>query len=61
MSWLFLGLGLALVFEGRACGLLPGRLENILATIATMSRDRRRVVGLVAIAFGVALVWLANR
>jgi uncharacterized protein YjeT (DUF2065 family) len=56
-----LGLGLALVFEGLIFALLPGRLENILATIATMSRDRRRVVGLVAIAFGVALVWLANR
>ena len=61
MSWLFLGLGLALVFEGLIFALLPGRLENILATIPTMSRDRRRVVGLVAIAFGVALVWLANR
>ncbi|MEC7763921.1 MAG: DUF2065 domain-containing protein [Pseudomonadota bacterium] len=60
MSWLFLGLGLALVFEGLVFALLPGRLENILATIATMSRDKRRIVGLVAIAFGVALVWVAQ-
>lgn len=60
MSWLFLGLGLALVIEGLVFALLPGRLENILATIATMSRDRRRIVGLVAVAIGVALVWIAQ-
>jgi uncharacterized protein YjeT (DUF2065 family) len=60
MSWLFLGLGLALVIEGLVFFFLPGRLENLLEAIATMSRDQRRMVGLVAIAIGVAMIWIVQ-
>jgi uncharacterized protein YjeT (DUF2065 family) len=36
-------------------------MEDLLAAFAAMSRDRRRMVGLVALALGVALVWLARQ
>jgi uncharacterized protein YjeT (DUF2065 family) len=61
MSLLLLGLGLVLVIEGLALALAPSRIEDLLAAFAALSRDRRRMIGLVALAFGVALVWLAQR
>ena len=61
MSTVFLGLGLVLVIEGLALALAPSRLEDLLAAFAALSRDRRRMIGLAALAAGVALVWLAQR
>ena len=60
MSLVLLGLGLVLVIEGLALALAPSRLEELLAAVAALSRDRRRVIGLCAMALGVGLVWLAR-
>ncbi len=60
MSWLALGLGLVLVIEGLVLALAPSRLEDLLAALAALGRDQRRVLGLMAVAAGVALVGLAR-
>jgi uncharacterized protein YjeT (DUF2065 family) len=53
MTWALTGLGL--VFA-----LLPGRLDQLLAAIATLSREQRRLIGLFAVAAGVVLIWLVR-
>lgn len=35
-------------------------MEEVLQVIAAMGRDRRRMLGLVALAIGVGLVWAAR-
>lgn len=54
------GLGMVLVIEGLALALAPSRMEDLLKAIAALGRDRRRLIGLVAMALGLALVWLAR-
>lgn len=60
MSWLALGFGLALVIEGLVFALAPSRLDDILKMMAALSHEQRRVIGLVAVAVGVVLVWLGR-
>ena len=60
MSTLILAIGLVLSVEGLIMALLPGRLEDVLKLIASLSPDLRRGLGLAALAFGVALIWLAK-
>lgn len=61
MTWILLGLGLVLVVEGLALALAPSRIVQVLAFLAAQSRDRLRLGGLVAVAVGVALVWIAQQ
>lgn len=61
MSLILLGLGLVLVIEGLAFALAPSRLQDIVALIAAIPPERRRMIGLVMLAAGVALVWAARR
>ena len=61
MSFVVLVLGLVLVVEGLAMALAPSRIEEALAYLVSLSRDRKRAIGLVALAIGVALVWLSGR
>jgi len=60
MSWLALGLGLVLVIEGLVLALAPSRIEDLLATLAALDPEQRRVLGLVAVGAGVALVAVAR-
>ena len=60
MSLILLALGLVLVVEGLAFALAPSRLEEIVALIARMPPERRRMIGLAMLAGGVALVWAAR-
>lgn len=60
MSVILLAIGLVLVIEGLAFALAPSRLEDLLALLAAMSQDRRRMSGLVTVAVGVVLIWLAR-
>jgi uncharacterized protein len=61
MSFVVLAFGLVLVVEGLAMALAPSRIEEALAYLVSLSRDRQRAIGLVALAIGVALVWLSGR
>ncbi|MDJ1015851.1 MAG: DUF2065 domain-containing protein [Paracoccaceae bacterium] len=60
MELVLLGLGLVLVFEGLVFALAPSRLEELVKLIAEMPIETRRAIGLVAVAIGVFLVWLAR-
>lgn len=60
MSWLLLAIGLVLVVEGLVFALAPSRLEEMLALIARMPVETRRLIGLTALAVGVTLVWAAR-
>ena len=60
MGWIALGLGLVLVVEGLVFALAPSRLDEIVAAMAALSPEQRRLIGLVAVALGVGLVWLGR-
>ena len=60
MTFVLLAFGLVLVVEGLALALAPLRMEQVLALLATLSQDQRRMIGLAAVAVGVVLVWLAR-
>ncbi len=60
ISTILLGIGLVLVIEGLVFALAPSRLDDLVAMMAAMSRDQRRMIGLVALALGVLLVWLSR-
>ena len=60
ISTIVFGIGLVLVIEGLVFALAPSRLDDLVAMMAALSRDQRRMMGLVAIALGVLLVWLSR-
>ncbi|KCV81459.1 hypothetical protein ATO10_11122 [Actibacterium atlanticum] len=60
MGTLILAIGLVLVFEGLVFALAPSRLEDLIKAIEDIPPDTRRLIGLLAIGAGVALVWLAQ-
>lgn len=55
---LLLALGLWLVAEGLFLALAPAKIEVLLETIRDLPLETRRMVGLVAVAAGVGLIWL---
>lgn len=57
---ILLGLGLVAVVEGLVLALAPGRLGDLLRALEDLGPDRLRLVGLLAVTLGVALVWLAR-
>jgi uncharacterized protein YjeT (DUF2065 family) len=60
MTYVVLALGLVMAVEGLALALAPSRMEDLLARFAAIHPDRRRLIGLAALAAGVFLVWLAQ-
>lgn len=60
MATALLALGLVLCVEGLVFALAPQRLEDLLEALRQMPVDLRRVIGLGALALGVALVWAAK-
>jgi uncharacterized protein YjeT (DUF2065 family) len=57
---LLLGLGLVAVIEGLALALAPDRIREALDALGRMDPDRRRLLGLLAMTVGIALVWAAR-
>ena len=60
MSHVILALGLVLAVEGLVLALAPRRIEDALRLIASLGLDQRRMIGLLALALGVAFVWGAS-
>jgi len=60
MTWVFLALGLVLAVEGLVLALAPRRIEDALRVIASLPVDRRRMIGLGALALGVVILWLVQ-
>lgn len=53
---LILGAGMVLVFEGLVLALAPSRLEDLIAALAEIGPEARRLLGLACIALGVLVV-----
>ena len=60
MNILLPAFGLMLVVEGLVFALAPRRIEAALIWLASLPVDLRRLMGLVTVAVGVALLWLAK-
>ena len=60
MATALLALGLVLIVEGLVYALAPSLLDEMLAMLRALSLDQRRLIGLTALALGVALVWGAK-
>jgi uncharacterized protein YjeT (DUF2065 family) len=59
MGIAILAIGLVLIVEGLVCALAPSLVEDMLAALRALTLEQRRMIGLAALALGVALVWLA--
>ncbi|SMY09526.1 DUF2065 domain-containing protein [Flavimaricola marinus] len=60
MGTALFALGLVLVVEGLAWALAPSSIEAMLEALRRLGLDQRRLVGLGAVAAGVALIWAAR-
>ena len=60
MSDLVAGLGVALVLEGLLWALAPDLARRIVAQIAGLAKSRIQMAAVMAVAFGVLLVWLVR-
>jgi uncharacterized protein YjeT (DUF2065 family) len=59
MGLAILAIGLVLIVEGLVYALAPSLVEEMLAALRALTLEQRRMIGLAALALGVALVWLA--
>ncbi len=59
-AMILLGLGLVLTLEGLVLALAPSRLEAALAFLLRLPVETRRRLGLLALALGVVVIWLAK-
>ena len=57
---LLLALGLVFVIEGLLYALVPGQLKTMMKTMESVPDETLRTGGLVAIGFGVFVVWLVR-
>ena len=55
-----LALGLVLIVEGLVYALAPSLIDQMLAALAALPPEARRVMGLLALVTGLALVWAAK-
>ncbi|NLH82630.1 MAG: DUF2065 domain-containing protein [Phyllobacteriaceae bacterium] len=53
-------LGLVLVFEGAAYALMPGTMKRLFEVARLLDDGVFRFAGLLAVALGVAVVWLVR-
>ena len=53
-----LALGLVLIVEGLVYALAPSLVEDLLEALKAMPPEARRLVGLLALVIGLALVWI---
>lgn len=60
MGTALFAVGLVLVVEGLAWALAPSAIEAMLEALRRLGLDQRRMIGLGAIALGVAFIWAAQ-
>lgn len=56
-----LGIGMVLVIEGLVLALAPSRLEELLAALQQIGPEARRILGLLCIVLGLAVIWATMR
>ncbi|MGJ8604190.1 MAG: DUF2065 domain-containing protein [Marivita sp.] len=52
------GIALVLIIEGLAYALAPSLIERMLEAMRQMSLDLRRLIGVSALALGIAMLWI---
>ena len=57
---LLMALGLVFVIEGLLYALVPGHLKNMMRAMENLPDESLRTGGLVAVGFGVFVVWLVR-
>lgn len=55
---LILGIAMVLIVEGLVYALAPSLVERMLEAMRAMPLDLRRLIGISAIASGVAMLWI---
>ncbi|CAN5147690.1 DUF2065 domain-containing protein [soil metagenome] len=60
MRELITALGLLLVIEGLVYAFVPSHLKRMMAAMQNVPADSLRIGGVVALAAGVGLVWIAR-
>lgn len=60
IATIILSIGLVLIIEGLVLALAPSRIEDIIAFLASLPVETRRVIGFIALLFGVVLMALAR-
>ena len=60
MSELVTAIGLVLVIEGLLYAVVPGRLKSLAEFASQIPDETLRTAGIVAIAAGVAVVWVGR-
>jgi len=55
-----LALGLVLLVEGLIYALAPSLVEQMLVALAAIPPEARRLLGLLALVIGLALIWAAK-
>jgi uncharacterized protein len=61
MSDLVTALGLVLIIEGLVYAAAPARFKAMMARLEQIPDETLRMGGLIAVALGVAIVWLARQ
>ena len=61
MSDLVTALGLVLIIEGLVYAAAPARFKAMMARLEEIPDETLRMGGLIAVALGVAVVWLARQ
>lgn len=61
MSDLVAALGLVLIIEGLVYAAAPARFKAMMARLEEIPDETLRMGGLIAVAVGVAIVWLARQ
>ena len=60
MTLVLLAIGSVLVLEGLALALAPLRIEQVLLFFARMTKDQRRMAGLISVGLGVVVLAIAR-
>lgn len=58
MTDLVVGIGLVLVIEGLAYAVAPALMKSVMAQMQDAPEQALRVIGVLAVALGVLIVWL---
>ena len=61
MSELVTAIGLVFIIEGLVYAVAPDRFKAVMARLEQVPEDTLRTGGLVAVALGLAIVWLARQ
>lgn len=61
MSELVTAVGLVFIIEGLVYAAAPGRFKAVMARLEQVPDETLRTGGLIAVALGVAIVWLARQ